>query len=161
NSRRLKTPSPSISAPAPRQSACGSARCRTRAGCGLTTKTITWWSSVAGPGRCWRRTCRRGFCGRPATSPTSWRGPTGGGGAAFGELASMLALRSGWEQAPGAIKWTWIITDREVEELKERLELIFQRINQALLQRAAAEPACTGMGTTLTGAYTVGPEAFV
>jgi protein phosphatase len=73
----------------------------------------------------------------------------------------MLALRSGWEQAPGAIKWTWIITDREVEELKERLELIFQRINQALLQRAAAEPACTGMGTTLTGAYTVGPEAFV
>src|SRR5262245_922677 len=36
------------------------------------------------------------------------------GGASFGELASSLALRSGWEQAPGAIKWTWIITDREV-----------------------------------------------
>jgi protein phosphatase len=85
----------------------------------------------------------------------------GVGGAAFGELASMLALRSGWEQSPGAIKWTWIITEREVEELKERLELIFQRINRDLLQRAAAEPACAGMGTTLTGAYTVGSEAFV
>jgi protein phosphatase len=85
----------------------------------------------------------------------------GVGGAAFGELASMLALRSGWDQAPGTIKWTWIITDREVEELKERVELIFQRINQVLLNRAEAEPACAGMGTTLTGAYTVGPEAFV
>src|SRR3979409_2528417 len=31
------------------------------------------------------------------------------GGKAFGELASMLALRSGWEQATSAIKWSWII----------------------------------------------------
>lgn len=85
----------------------------------------------------------------------------GVGGAAFGELASMLALRSGWDQAPGTIKWTWVITDREVEDLKERIDLIFQRINQALLRRAEAEPACAGMGTTLTGAFTVGPEAFI
>lgn len=85
----------------------------------------------------------------------------GMGGAAFGELASMLALRSGWEQAPGTIKWTWIINDREIEELKERLELIFQRIDRALLERARAEPECTGMGTTLTGAYTVGSQAFI
>jgi protein phosphatase len=85
----------------------------------------------------------------------------GVGGAAFGELASMLALRSGWDLAPGTIKWTWIITDREVEDFKERVGLIFQRINEALLRRAEEEPACAGMGTTLTAAYTVGPEAFV
>jgi protein phosphatase len=85
----------------------------------------------------------------------------GMGGAAFGELASMLALRSGWEQAPSAIKWTWIITDREIEELKERVELTFQRMHETLLERARTEPGCKGMGTTLTGAYTVGPEAFV
>jgi protein phosphatase len=85
----------------------------------------------------------------------------GVGGAAFGELASMLALRSGWDQAPGTIKWTWIITDREIEEFKERIDLIFLRINQALRKRAEAEPACAGMGTTLTGVYTVGPEAFI
>jgi len=83
------------------------------------------------------------------------------GGAAFGELASMLALRSGWEQAPSTIKWTWIINDREIEELKERVGIIFRRIDQVLLERARAEPDCKGMGTTLTGAYTVGPEAFV
>jgi serine/threonine protein phosphatase PrpC len=85
----------------------------------------------------------------------------GMGGAAFGELASTLVLRSGWDQAQSTIKWTWIITDREIEELKERLEIIFGRMNQALQERARADPACAGMGTTLTGAYTVGPEAFI
>jgi PPM family protein phosphatase len=85
----------------------------------------------------------------------------GVGGASLGELASSLALRSGWDQAPGAIKWTWIVTDREVEDLKERVELVFRRIDQALRERARQEPACAGMATTLTGAYTVGPEAFV
>jgi protein phosphatase len=85
----------------------------------------------------------------------------GMGGAAFGELASMLALRSGWDQQPGTIKWTWVINDREIEELKERVELIFRRIDQTLHERARAQPECAGMGTTLTGAYTVGPEAFI
>jgi protein phosphatase len=85
----------------------------------------------------------------------------GMGGAAFGELASMLALRSGWDQAPGTIKWTWVINDQEIEELKERIELIFRRIHQTLLDQAKGQPKLAGMGTTLTGAYTVGPEAFV
>src|SRR4051812_3468708 len=85
----------------------------------------------------------------------------GMGGAAFGELASSLALRSGWDQAPAAIKWTWIVTEQEVADLRERLELTFRHMDRALRDRAAADPACAGMGTTLTGAYTVGPEAFV
>jgi protein phosphatase len=73
----------------------------------------------------------------------------------------MLALRSGWDQQPSAIKWTWIINDHEVEDLKERVELVFRRMDRALLERARAEPGCKGMGTTLTGAYTVGPHAFI
>jgi protein phosphatase len=85
----------------------------------------------------------------------------GMGGAAFGELASSLALRSAWDQAPGTIKWTWIINDREIEELRERVELIFQRMDQTLRERARQDPLTAGMGTTLTGAYTVGPEAFI
>jgi protein phosphatase len=83
------------------------------------------------------------------------------GGSAFGELASMLALRSGWDQAPSAIKWTWVINDREIEDLKERVELVFQGMDQALRERTQMEPATAGMGTTLTAAYTVGPEAFI
>ena len=83
------------------------------------------------------------------------------GGAAFGELASALALSSGWDQSPGAIKWTWVVTDREVADLKERVELVFRRIDEALRERARQDPACAGMGTTLTSAYTVGLEAFL
>jgi protein phosphatase len=83
------------------------------------------------------------------------------GGAAFGELASMLALRTGWDIGPTAIKWSWIITEKEVEDLKERLELTFRRMDRALLDHAKVDPGCTGMGTTLTGAFTVGPEAFI
>ena len=83
------------------------------------------------------------------------------GGSAFGELASMVALRSGWDQAPGAIKWTWVINDREIQDLKERVELVFRGMDQALRERTQMEPATAGMGTTLTAAYTVGPEAFI
>jgi len=83
------------------------------------------------------------------------------GGEAFGELASMLALRSGWEQAASAIKWTWIVTESEIADLKERISLVFGRMHEELLERARQEPVYAGMGTTLTGAYTVGPEAFI
>jgi protein phosphatase len=83
------------------------------------------------------------------------------GGAAFGELASMMALRSGWDQATDAIKWTWIINDREIDDLKERAELVFRRINESLQEQARQAPERAGMATTLTCAYTVGPEAFV
>jgi protein phosphatase len=85
----------------------------------------------------------------------------GMGGMAFGELASMLALRSGWEQSPNAIKWSWIINDREIEDLKEWAQLFFQRMDETILERARLEPETAGMGTTLTVAFTVGPEAFI
>jgi protein phosphatase len=85
----------------------------------------------------------------------------GMGGAAFGEIASMMALRSGWEQAPQAIKWTWIINDREIEDLKERVQIVFERMHQALREKAQADPTFAGMGTTLTSVYTVGREAFI
>jgi protein phosphatase len=83
------------------------------------------------------------------------------GGASFGELASALVLRSGWDQSPGTIKWTWIINDHEIEELKERVDLIFHRMQQALVERGQNDPRYATMGTTLTAAYTVGPEAFI
>jgi len=83
------------------------------------------------------------------------------GGAACGELASMLALRSGWDQASNAIKWTWVITDAEIADLRERVELVIRRIHEDLLAQGRADPECAGMGTTLTAAYTVGPEAFI
>jgi len=83
------------------------------------------------------------------------------GGAAFGEIASMMALRSAWDQAPSTVKWMWIVNDREIEEFKEKLQIVFNRVNQSLIDRGKADPRFAGMATTLTGAYTVGPEAFI
>jgi serine/threonine protein phosphatase PrpC len=85
----------------------------------------------------------------------------GMGGRAFGELASALVLRTAWDLGPRAVKWTWIVTDREVEDLKERIDLTFRQMDQALLDVGRVEPDRAGLGTTLTGVYTVGPEAFV
>jgi protein phosphatase len=85
----------------------------------------------------------------------------GMGGNVAGELASMLALRSAWDQAPSAIKWNWIIIDEEIEELREKLEIIFQRMNRVLLEVGKAGPEYKGMGTTFTGAFMVGPDAFI
>jgi protein phosphatase len=83
------------------------------------------------------------------------------GGESFGELASMMALRSGWEQVSSAIRWTWVITDSEIANLKERVSLVFRQMHEELLERARQDPQFAGMGTTLTVAYTVGPEAFI
>ena len=47
-------------------------------------------------------------------------------------------------RAPGAIKWTWIINDREIEDLKERVELVFGRMNR---------PARSGEGATGIGRH--------
>ena len=41
------------------------------------------------------------------------------------------------------------------------MDVVFHGMDEALRKRAHQDPACTGMGTTLTGMYTVGPEAFV
>ncbi|HYT89548.1 MAG TPA: protein phosphatase 2C domain-containing protein [Gemmataceae bacterium] len=83
------------------------------------------------------------------------------GGAAFGELASMLALRAAWDLGADEIKWHFKPNPQEDDELKEKFALFVQMIDHILVDRARQEPRLTGMGTTLTAAYTVGPEAFI
>jgi protein phosphatase len=85
----------------------------------------------------------------------------GMGGRAFGELASAMVIRTAWNLGRQSVKWTWIVTDREVEDLKERLEIIFRQMDQSLRDYARVEPKSIGMGTTVTGAYIVGAEAFI
>jgi protein phosphatase len=83
------------------------------------------------------------------------------GGEAFGELASKLAIRTAWDLSLSEIKWTLKVSEREVEELKEKAELYFQLIDRALIQEGQVKPQAAGMGTTLTFAYTIGSNAFV
>ena len=83
----------------------------------------------------------------------------GVGGAAFGELASELALRTGWELTTRAFKWGFSLSETEIAELEEGMRVYAQLIHRRI--KAVAEDSFRGMGTTLTGALTVGWDAFV
>lgn len=83
------------------------------------------------------------------------------GGAAFGEMASMLALRTSWDLTTRAFKWHFLVNESEAEELKELLKLYGQLIHRKLQAEADANPRRSGMGTTLTGALSIGTEAFI
>ena len=83
----------------------------------------------------------------------------GVGGAAFGELASELALRTGWELTGTAFKWGFNLSESETKELLEGINLYVQMIHQRI--QSEAKENFKGMGTTLTGALTIGHDAFV
>ncbi len=85
----------------------------------------------------------------------------GMGGHEFGELASLLALRTGWELGGDEIKWTVKVNDREETELRQKADIFFQLIHKALHDVARESPRVRGMGTTLTLCYSTGPELFV
>jgi protein phosphatase len=83
------------------------------------------------------------------------------GGRDFGELASFLALRTGWLLGAQELSWTVRVTDREAEELQRKAEVFFKLIHRVLQQAALVDPRKSGMGTTLTLAYSAGPDLFV
>jgi PPM family protein phosphatase len=85
----------------------------------------------------------------------------GMGGAAHGELASTLALRSAFDLGHSAVRWIFRITDEEIQDLKEQLDAILQLVHRELVERATADRNLAGMGTTLTGAYLIGLDAFI
>ncbi len=85
----------------------------------------------------------------------------GMGGVAFGELASALALRTGMDLVLSAVKWSMKFSPSEMGELEDKMDAYFSLIDQTLIERAWSEPRLAGMGTTLTIAYTAGPEVFI
>ena len=85
----------------------------------------------------------------------------GVGGAAFGELASLIALRSGWELTGSAFKWPFKVTDSESLELQESIRVFIRMIHRRLQAEAGPDSPLRGMGTTLTGALTIGMDAFI
>lgn len=85
----------------------------------------------------------------------------GMGGAAFGELASALALRAGLDLVLSAVKWSVKFTPGELAELEDKIDAYFNLIDKSLIDQGWTEPRLNGMGTTLTIVYTVGLEAFI
>ena len=85
----------------------------------------------------------------------------GVGGAAFGELASMLALRTGCELTGKAFNWNFQLSESEIADLEEKMNVCMQLIHRRLKKEAEVNASYEGMGTTLTGALTVGLDAFI
>jgi len=85
----------------------------------------------------------------------------GMGGKAFGDLASHLALRTGWELGGADSEWFFRLTDADLTALREQAKLYIEQIDRALLAHARAQPEASGMGTTLTTVYSAGMTAVV
>jgi serine/threonine protein phosphatase PrpC len=85
----------------------------------------------------------------------------GMGGRDFGELASFLALRTGWVLGDAEVKWTVRVTDREANELRQKASVFFRLIHHALKEMARQNPRMAGMGTTLTLAFSIGTQVFI
>ena len=85
----------------------------------------------------------------------------GMGGHAFGDLASYLALRTGWDLGEGEVKWAVKMNEREAHDLDTKAHVFFRLIHRTLHAAAVEQPRLHGMGTTLTICYTTGPELFV
>ena len=85
----------------------------------------------------------------------------GMGGAARGEVASRLAISTLAHLGLQFGKWNLRINEEIAREVSERAERFYQRVGQAVIEQGRADPSLTGMGTTLTGAFSAGSDLFV
>lgn len=90
----------------------------------------------------------------------------GVGGAAGGQVASQMAIRLLMSLILNAARWALKLDnpetrDEEVLQVKQNAEEYFRIVDQALIQHAEAYPRLKGMGTTLTGGYSVGDDLFI
>jgi protein phosphatase len=85
----------------------------------------------------------------------------GVGGAAFGGLASQLALRTAWELAGRVVCWIMKLDDLDTEEVKRRSEAYANIIQKTFLEEGQISPELAKMGTTWTSAYIVSDHALV
>jgi protein phosphatase len=85
----------------------------------------------------------------------------GMGGAAFGELASRLALRTAWELGAREANWPLKVAPGETGEVLEKLQAYAHLLHESLLERIRSDQTLQGMGTTFTLLYTAGADAFI
>ena len=90
----------------------------------------------------------------------------GMGGMAAGEVASSMAIRVLVSLVLNAAKWAMKLDNpetrnQEIEQAMKRAETYFEKVDKMLLQHAESFPRLKGMGTTLTGVYSLGADLFV
>jgi protein phosphatase len=85
----------------------------------------------------------------------------GMGGAAAGEVASRLAVSTLINIVLDVPDWIMKLDDDRAEEVMQRAAGYYRQVDSALAERAEAEPQLSGMGTTMTLAYSLGRDLFV
>jgi len=86
----------------------------------------------------------------------------GVGGSAFGEIASLLALKAGYDLTTTAFKWPFNVPEPDSKEIIEAIKTQVRLIHRRLRAESGGDDSpLKGMGTTLRGALTVGLDAYV
>jgi serine/threonine protein phosphatase PrpC len=85
----------------------------------------------------------------------------GMGGAAAGEVASRMAISLLVKLVIDAAKWGRHIDEKEAGALMKRLENYYTTIHRELVRQGEIHPSVTGMGTTLTVAYSFCSDLFI
>jgi len=85
----------------------------------------------------------------------------GMGGAAAGERASALAVATVESFILNTVKWFLHLGSQEEHTLLGELRAAVERADRNVVRRAQEEPSLTGMGTTLTMAYSVANDLYV
>ena len=85
----------------------------------------------------------------------------GMGGAAGGETASRLAITTLIGIILHVPDWSLRVDDERAKKVMERAASYYREVNKKLLDEARQNPELQGMGTTMTGTYSVGTDMFV
>ncbi len=85
----------------------------------------------------------------------------GMGGAAAGEVASGMAVKVLIDILRDTATWGRRIDTDEAQALMERLGNYYSEIHSRLIEEAQSDPRLSGMGTTLTVAYSFCKDLFV
>lgn len=88
------------------------------------------------------------------------------GGHEGGDVASRTALVTAMELILRSPRWALRLDDpatreAEIRQMFERSKGYFAAVHAMIRDRASRDPRLAGMGTTLTGAYTVGDDLFL
>jgi serine/threonine protein phosphatase PrpC len=83
------------------------------------------------------------------------------GGAASGDVASRLALRTMLELTGRATSSVVRITDLDTQQIHERVEAYISEIQKTLRSYSARNRGLAGMGTTWTSAHVFGTDAII
>ena len=85
----------------------------------------------------------------------------GMGGHAGGEVASRLAIKTLINIVLHVPDWILRLDEEHAQKVMERAGRYYREVNTKLVEEARLKPELRGMGTTMTGAYSVGDDLFV